>query len=199
MEITEVKVRLRDREGSKLKAYATVIFDDSFVVRDLKVIDGRKGLFVAMPSRQIREACPNCHHRNALRSRFCNQCGKALEFQRVPRKEGEDNRVDEHRDVAHPITTEARDYLQKKVLEVYEAERVKLPQEVKPEIKPEIKPEVEQPISTEPGAEQSSENVEQQPEDTPEQAPESIEQQSEDAPEQSPEIELNTDQIEKLK
>ena len=184
MEITEVKVRLRDREGSKLKAYATVIFDDSFVVRDLKIIDGRKGLFVAMPSRQVREACPNCHHRNALRSRFCNQCGKALEFQRVPRKEGEDNRVDEHRDVAHPITTEARDYLQKKVLEVYETERAELPQEVKPE----IEPEVEQPISTEPGAK-----------DTPEQAPESIEQQPEDAPEQSPEIELNTDQIEKLK
>ena len=178
MEITEVKIRLRDREGSKLKAYATIIFEDSFVVRDLKVIDGRKGLFVAMPSRQVREACPNCHHRNALRSRFCNQCGKALEFQRVPRKEGEDNRVDEHRDVAHPITTEARDYLQKKVLEVYEAERAKLPQEVKPE----IEPEVEQPVSTEPGAEQSAENVEQQSEDTPEQAPE---------------IEPNTDQIEK--
>ena len=178
MEITEVKVRLRDREGSKLKAYATVIFDDSFVVRDLKIIDGRKGLFVAMPSRQVREACPNCHHRNALRSKFCNQCGKALEFQRVPRKEGEDNRVDEHRDVAHPITTEARDYLQKKVLEVYEAEMAELPQEVKPE----IEPEVEQPISSESGAEQAPENVEQQPED---------------APEQAPEIEPNTDQIEK--
>ena len=170
MEITEVKVRLRDREGSKLKAYATIIFDDSFVVRDLKIIDGRKGLFVAMPSRQVREACPNCHHRNALRSRFCNQCGKALEFQSVPRKEGEDNRVDEHRDVAHPITTEAREYLQKKVLEAYEAERAELPQDVKPE----IEPEVEQPISTEPGAEQS-----------------------EDTADQSPEIEPDTDQIEK--
>ncbi|MDO9464097.1 MAG: septation protein SpoVG family protein [bacterium] len=176
MEITEVKVRLRDREGNKLKAYATVTFDDSFVVRDLKIIDGRKGLFVAMPSRQVREACPNCHHRNALRSKFCNQCGKALEFQSVPRKEGEDNRLDEHRDVAHPITTEARDYLQKKVLEAYEVERAELPQEVKPE------PGIEQPVSTEPGAEQSSEHVEQQ---------------SEDTPEQSPEIELNTDQIEK--
>lgn len=176
MEITEVKVRLRDKEGNKLKAYATIIFDDSFVVRDLKIIDGRKGLFVAMPSQQVREACPNCHHRNALRSRFCNQCGKALEFQSVLRKEGKDNRVDEHRDVAHPITTEARDYLQKKVLEAYEAERAELPQEIKPE------PGVEQPISTEPGAEQSSENIEQQ---------------SEDTPEQSPEIKLNTDQIEK--
>ncbi len=177
MEITEVKVRLRDREGSKLKAYATIIFDNSFVVRDLKVIDGRKGLFVAMPSRQVREACPNCHHRNALRSKFCNQCGKALEFQSVQMKEGED-RIDEHRDIAHPITTEARNYLQKKILEVYEAERAELPQEVKPE----IKPEVEQPISTEPSVEQPVEKVEQQPEDTSA---------------QSPEIELNADQTEK--
>ena len=192
MEITEVKVRLRDREGSKLKAYATIIFDDSFVVRDLKVIDGRKGLFVAMPSQQVKETCPNCRHRNAIRSKFCNQCGKPLESQSIAKREGAD-RIDEHRDIAHPITAEARNYLQKKVLEAYEAEKAVIPQEVKSE----IEPEVEQPVSTEPGAEQSSENVEQQPEDTSEQAPESIEQQSEDAPEQSPEIEPDTDQIEK--
>ncbi len=169
MEITEVKVRLRDREGSKLKAYATIIFDNSFVVRDLKVIDGRKGLFVAMPSRQVREACPGCRHRNSLRSKFCNQCGKALEFQSAPRKEGED-RVDEHRDVAHPITSETRDYLQTKVLEAYEAERAALPQEVKPETEPAVEP----PIVAESGAEQS-----------------------EVAPEQSIETEPNADQVEK--
>ena len=169
MEITEVKIRLRDREDSKLKAYATIIFEDSFVVRDLKVIDGRKGLFVAMPSQQVRETCPSCHHRNAIRSRFCNQCGKALEFQNIAKREGAD-RIDEHRDIAHPITVEARNYLQKKVLEAYETEKAGKPQDVKPE----VEPEVEQLISTESGIEQS-----------------------EDTPEQSPEIEPNTDQIEK--
>ena len=57
MEITEVKVRLRDREGSKLKAYATVIFDNSFVVRDLKIIDGRKGiLWIYNPSTKLDRA-----------------------------------------------------------------------------------------------------------------------------------------------
>ena len=177
MEITEVKVRLRDREDSKLKAYVTIIFEDSFVVRDLKVIDGRKGLFVAMPSQQVKETCPNCRHRNAIRSRFCNQCGKALEFQNIAKREGGD-KIDEHRDIAHPITVEARNYLQEKVLEAYEVEKAGVPQEVKPE----IEPEVEQPISTEPGVEQSPENVEQQ---------------SEDTPEQSPEIEPDTDQTEK--
>ena len=50
MEITEVKVHLRNEE--KLKAYATITIDNCFVVRDLKVIQGNMGLFVAMPSKK---------------------------------------------------------------------------------------------------------------------------------------------------
>jgi len=50
MEITEVNINLRDEE--KLKAFANVTFDDVFVVRGLKVINGSKGLFVCMPSRK---------------------------------------------------------------------------------------------------------------------------------------------------
>ena len=54
MEITEVKVYPSKEEG-KLKAYATVVFDDCFAVRDLKVIDGIKGYFVSMPSRRRKD------------------------------------------------------------------------------------------------------------------------------------------------
>lgn len=50
MEVTEVRVYVRDEP--KLKAYATVTFDDCFVVRDVKVIQGSNGLFIAMPSRK---------------------------------------------------------------------------------------------------------------------------------------------------
>lgn len=50
MQITEVKVHLRNEE--KLKAYATITIDDCFVVRDLKIIQGNTGLFVAMPSKK---------------------------------------------------------------------------------------------------------------------------------------------------
>lgn len=50
MEITDVRIYLRDNE--KLKSFVTVTFDDSFVVRGMKVIDGNKGRFVAMPSRR---------------------------------------------------------------------------------------------------------------------------------------------------
>ncbi|OGL47719.1 MAG: septation protein SpoVG, partial [Candidatus Schekmanbacteria bacterium RBG_16_38_10] len=42
-------------EEEKLKAYVTIIFDDCFVIRDLKVINGKSGLFVAMPSRKRKD------------------------------------------------------------------------------------------------------------------------------------------------
>ncbi len=54
MEITEVRVSPIHGD-EKLKAFATVIFDDAFVVRDLKIINGQKGLFVAMPSRKMKD------------------------------------------------------------------------------------------------------------------------------------------------
>ena len=49
MEITEIKV-FPTRDDGRLKAYATVVFDNCFIIRDLKVIEGHKGLFVSMPS-----------------------------------------------------------------------------------------------------------------------------------------------------
>ena len=51
MEITEIRIRLRDEE--KLKAFASIVFDGCFVVRGLKVINGMRGLFVSMPSRRL--------------------------------------------------------------------------------------------------------------------------------------------------
>jgi len=55
MEITEVKVFPARERGSRLKAYATVVFDNCFIIRDLKVIEGDKGLFVSMPSRRRKD------------------------------------------------------------------------------------------------------------------------------------------------
>ena len=53
MEITEVRVYPVDED--KLKAYVTITFDQCFVVRDLKIIHGTNGLFVAMPSRKCKD------------------------------------------------------------------------------------------------------------------------------------------------
>jgi len=54
MEITEVKI-YSVQDGGRLKAYATIVFDNSFIIRDLKVIEGDKGLFVSMPSRRKKD------------------------------------------------------------------------------------------------------------------------------------------------
>ena len=126
MQITEVKIFLKEGQDKKLKAYATLTFDNCFVVRNVKVIEGNKGLFVAMPSRKLKDPCPKCNFRNAMRSKFCNQCGSALPMAepKAPTMTEEGvKQSSEHKDIAHPITTECRDYIQKKVLEAYETEK----------------------------------------------------------------------------
>ena len=54
MEITDVRVFPVEINGSMVKAYATVTFDDSFVVRDMRVIEGKNGIFLSMPARRKR-------------------------------------------------------------------------------------------------------------------------------------------------
>ncbi len=51
MQITEIRIRKVTAEG-KLKAYVTVTFDNCFVVHNVKIIEGKTGLFIAMPSRK---------------------------------------------------------------------------------------------------------------------------------------------------
>ena len=54
MQITDVRVRKVAKEG-KLKAVVSITFDDEFVVHDIKVIEGEKGLFIAMPSKKAMD------------------------------------------------------------------------------------------------------------------------------------------------
>ena len=54
MNITDVNVRLITKEG-KMKAVASITIDNSFVVHDIKIIDGEKGMFIAMPSRKSQD------------------------------------------------------------------------------------------------------------------------------------------------
>lgn len=82
MDITDVRVRKVGKEG-KMKAVVSVTFDNEFVVHDIKVIQGDKGLFIAMPSRKTMDG--------------------------------------EFRDIAHPITSAAREKLQTSILLKYEA------------------------------------------------------------------------------
>ena len=79
MRITEIHINLRDED--KLKAFVNITFEDVFVVRGLKVIEGKDGLFVCMPSRKLEDGT--------------------------------------YKDIAHPITNEFRQQLEKQILDEY--------------------------------------------------------------------------------
>ena len=81
MNITDVRIRKMTKEGN-MKAVASVTLDNEFAIHDIKIIEGEKGLFIAMPSRKTPEG--------------------------------------EYRDIAHPISHEARETLQKAILDEYE-------------------------------------------------------------------------------
>lgn len=81
MQITDVRIRKVEKEG-KMKAVVSITIDEEFVVHDIKVIEGEKGLFIAMPSKKTADG--------------------------------------EYRDIAHPINSDTRETLQKKILERFE-------------------------------------------------------------------------------
>lgn len=81
MKITDVRIRKVAREG-KMKAVVSITIDEEFVVHDIKVIEGEKGLFIAMPSRKASDG--------------------------------------EYRDIAHPINSSTRDFIQSIILQRYE-------------------------------------------------------------------------------
>jgi len=81
MKITDVRIRKVAKEG-KMKAVVSITIDDEFVVHDIKVIEGEKGLFIAMPSRKASDG--------------------------------------EYRDIAHPINSSTRDFIQTMILKKYE-------------------------------------------------------------------------------
>ena len=123
MEITEVRIKLMSDNAERLLAFCSMTIDGCFVVRDLKIIRGIKGAFVAMPSRKLTDHCPRCHGKNALRSAYCSQCGQRQRDDRAAK--GLDGRAKLYADIAHPINSECRDLIQNRVLEEYEQELVR--------------------------------------------------------------------------
>jgi len=120
MEITEVRIKLMDEPGERLKAFCSITFDNCFVVRDLKIIEGTNGPFVAMPSRKLTSHCPSCRSKNHLRAQHCNQCGKPLPADRMPIDS--DGRAKLYADIAHPINSACREMIQNRVIQEFDAE-----------------------------------------------------------------------------
>ncbi len=122
MEITEVRIKLMEDSGERLCAFCSITLDSCFVIRDLKIIQGTKGVFVAMPSRKLTDRCPKCHFKNHLRATFCNQCGVRLRPERAVKDD--DGRAKLYADIAHPINSECRDLIQQTVISAYEEELI---------------------------------------------------------------------------
>ncbi len=120
MEVTEVRIKLMDEPGDRLKAFCSVTFDNCFVIRDLKIIEGSTGPFVAMPSRKLTSHCHKCGTKNHLRALYCNQCG-------IRQQDGRsltdaDGRAKLYADIAHPINTRCREMIQEYVIREFHAE-----------------------------------------------------------------------------
>ena len=120
MEITEVRVKLVSNKDDRLKAFCSVTMDNDFVVRDIKIIEGTGGYFVAMPSRKMSDHCDKCGSKNHLRAKFCNNCGTKLNEDRA--KKDMKGRMKLHADIAHPINSECRNKLQEAVVKAFEEE-----------------------------------------------------------------------------
>lgn len=120
MEITEIRVKLADNHQERLLAFCTITFDRCFVVRDVKVIEGPKGPFVAMPSRKVTARCPRCREKNHLRGNYCNHCGEKLR----PHRAADDGRGRPrlYVDIAHPINQKCRDRIERAAIEAFHEE-----------------------------------------------------------------------------
>lgn len=119
MEITEVRIKLMESSEDRLRAFCSITFDHCFVVRDLKIIDGVHGPFVAMPSRKLTGHCQRCGHKNHLRSLYCNQCGVKLRSSADADAESPQKL---YADVAHPINSACREMIQNAVIHELESE-----------------------------------------------------------------------------
>ena len=85
MQITDIRIRSVEKEG-KMKAVVSITIDDEFVVHDIKIIEGEKGMFIAMPSRKAADgeyrdiAHPiNTATRERLQSMILSKYQEALE------------------------------------------------------------------------------------------------------------------------
>ena len=120
MEITEVRIKLMEDSDDRLQAFCSITFDNCFVVRDLKIIDGSSGPFVAMPSRKLTSHCHQCGSKNHLKAQYCNHCGSRLREDRTLRDA--EGRAKLYADIAHPINSACREMIQNRVIADYRVE-----------------------------------------------------------------------------
>jgi stage V sporulation protein G len=127
VQITEVRIKLVTDIDDRLRAFCSITLDGEFVVRDLKIIQGQRGHFVAMPSRKLMEKCPKCSAKNEVKARFCSYCGAALPHSPQP-EQPQSARTRMFADIAHPINSACRERIEVAVLTAFEEERIRAQQ-----------------------------------------------------------------------
>ena len=139
MQLSEIRINLCGPQAGRLKAFCSLTFDNTFVIRDVKIIEGNDGLFLAMPSRKLCDRCRRCGEKNHLRARFCNNCGQRLDENRSMKMQPpgmNGSRLKLHADIAHPINAECRLEIERRAVGAYqdEVERSKLPGYIPPKL-----------------------------------------------------------------
>jgi stage V sporulation protein G len=124
MQLSEIRINLCGNHGGRLKAFCSLTFDNTFVIRDVKLIEGNDGLFLAMPSRKLCDRCRRCGEKNHLKARFCNNCGSHLNENRFLQYQSGNGapRLKLHADIAHPISPDCRADLERQVMSAYQEE-----------------------------------------------------------------------------
>lgn len=124
MQLSEIRISLCPPNGGRLRAFCSLTFDNTFVIRDVKLIEGNDGLFLAMPARKLCDRCRRCGEKNHLRARYCNGCGIRLDENRYLKMHHGNGgaRLKLHADIAHPIHAECRHDIEQKVLTAYREE-----------------------------------------------------------------------------
>lgn len=114
MRITEIHLTLVDRPDDCLRAFCSVTFDNVFVVKDLRVIEGPRGLFVAIPSENRTATNPHLRATNPLQARCRSERGY-----RFALDEPKDFGGTPHSETMHPITAAFRARLESRVIAAY--------------------------------------------------------------------------------
>lgn len=117
VEITDVQVNLCGGLEDRLRAYCAVVFDNSFVVHNVRVIEKSDGLLVAMPSRKLTSKCPVCQFKNPIDGSFCGNCGTRVNDNGAIKNLQRDTKI--HFDVAHPINPHCRQMIETAVMKAY--------------------------------------------------------------------------------
>jgi stage V sporulation protein G len=111
MKITRVVVTPIAKKGSRLCGYASIVFDDVFQVKNIRLINGKEGIFIVFPNKETLRPCPKCKVMTSYRHKFCYNCGDELAVI-IP--------AATYKDVCYPVTQEFHNVIAGAILAEYE-------------------------------------------------------------------------------